>query len=287
MKNLIAVILALAAAIPASAQKLETYPATTTPASTDLLMMGVDVSGTFRTRKITLQNFGTRVGALGILEPHLGNPGTSGFVLSSTTGGVRSWIAQAAAFGNQSANLIFAGPGSGGAAAPSFRAMVEADLPAGSFIDLVDPGADAVLMWQDSDSTVRTAGFAPSAVTTLTGTQTLTNKRHTPRVVSVAYAASVTPNADTTDVLKIGALTGPLTLANPSGTPVEGQTLRIRIPQDGTGNRAITLGNKYRIPTSATSPLAFSTAASAEDKLAVEYDAADDKWDVVQMVPGY
>jgi hypothetical protein len=64
----------------------------------------------------------------------LGNPSASsstpttitiGSGLSLSTGGVLSSIA----FSNQNANLIFAGPSSGSAAAPAFRSMVLADLP--------------------------------------------------------------------------------------------------------------------------------------------------------------
>jgi hypothetical protein len=39
-------------------------------------------------------------------EPALGNPGTSGFVLSSTTGGVRSWVAQTSGVTNSAGNNI-------------------------------------------------------------------------------------------------------------------------------------------------------------------------------------
>lgn len=48
---------------------------------------------------------------------------------------------------NQNPNLVYAGPGSGGAAAPAFRALVAADLPAGSgtvtsvAVSLAVPGA--------------------------------------------------------------------------------------------------------------------------------------------------
>jgi hypothetical protein len=41
----------------------------------------------------TVNFTGATVTGLSAYEPALGNPGTSGFVLSSTTGGVRSWIA--------------------------------------------------------------------------------------------------------------------------------------------------------------------------------------------------
>lgn len=81
-------------------------------------------------------------------------------------------------------------------------------------------------------------------------------------------------------------LTNNITLANPTNS-VNGVTVRWRISQDGTGNRTVTLGNKFKIPSTATSPLPFSTAANAMDILAATYHAGRDKWDVVAFVPGY
>jgi hypothetical protein len=107
------------------------------------------------------------------------------------------------------------------------------------------------------------------------------------RVVSVPYAATVTPNVDTTDLLIIGALTGPLTIANPSGSPTDGQKLLIRVQQDATGGRTVTLGAIYRIPASATIPLAWSTAASKLDFFGAMYNLAALKWDVISLIPGY
>jgi hypothetical protein len=68
---------------------------------------------------------------------------------------------------------------------------------------------------------------------------------------------------------------------------VDGKTLRWRIRQGGTGSRAVTLGNKFVIPSSATSPLSFSTAANVMDILAATYHAGRDKWDVIAFVMGY
>jgi hypothetical protein len=49
----------------------------------------------------------------------------------------------------------------------------------------------------------------------------------------------------------------------------------------------VTLGSKFVIPSSATSPLPFSTAANAMDILAATYHAGRDKWDIIAFVPGY
>jgi hypothetical protein len=104
-------------------------------------------------------------------------------------------------------------------------------------------------------------------------------------VVPLAYASTLNTDASAGDIFDV-TLTGAATLANPTN-PVDGKTLRWRIRQDGTGSRAVTLGNKFQIPSSATTPLPFSTAANAMDVLAATYHADRDKWDVTAFVPGY
>lgn len=102
---------------------------------------------------------------------------------------------------------------------------------------------------------------------------------------SVSYSNTINTDAKSGDMFDI-TLTENSTLANPTN-PVNGQTLRWRITQDGTGNRTVTLGNKFNIPSSATSPLPWSTSANKMDVLAATYHAGRDKWDVVAFVPGY
>ena len=106
-----------------------------------------------------------------------------------------------------------------------------------------------------------------------------------PHVVALTYAATLNTDASAGDIFDV-TLTGAATLANPTN-PVDGKTLRWRIKQDGTGSRAVTLGNKFVIPSSATSPLPFSTAADKTDVLAATYHAGRDKWDIIAFVPGY
>lgn len=110
-------------------------------------------------------------------------------------------------------------------------------------------------------------------------------------VVSVAYASTITPNTATTKILKVGALTGNVTLAIPSGTPYDQQVIEIVWLQDGTGGRTLTLATGYDIPSSSTlsSPISQAnfTAANARTRMAIQYDSASGKWDVVSFVPGY
>ena len=106
-----------------------------------------------------------------------------------------------------------------------------------------------------------------------------------PKVVALTYASSLATDASTGEIFDV-TLTDTATLANPTN-PVDGKTLRWRIKQDATGSRAVTLGDKFVIPTSATSPLPFSTAANKMDVLAATYHAGRDKWDVIAFVMGY
>lgn len=106
-----------------------------------------------------------------------------------------------------------------------------------------------------------------------------------PRVVPLTYGSIVNTDASTGDIFDL-TLTGNATLANPTN-PADGQTVRWRITQDATGGRAVALGDKFVLPSSASSPLPFSTAADKMDLLAATYHAGRDKWDVVAFVMGY
>jgi hypothetical protein len=106
-----------------------------------------------------------------------------------------------------------------------------------------------------------------------------------PIVVTLPYSATVNTNAILGSVFNL-TLTGNVILATPTNG-VDAQTLRWRIRQDATGNRTITLGAGFRIPSSATLPLDWSTVGLNMDILAATYNAIDTRWDVVSVVPGY
>lgn len=111
----------------------------------------------------------------------------------------------------------------------------------------------------------------------LTGTETLTNKRLTARVQVVTSSATVTPNADNDDAVKITAQAAGLTLANPSGTPTNMQAMLIRIKDNGTA-RTITYGSQYRA-IGVTLPV--TTVVSKTLYLGLVWNADDSKWDVI------
>jgi hypothetical protein len=105
-------------------------------------------------------------------------------------------------------------------------------------------------------------------------------------ITSVAYAATVTPNTDTTDILNIGALTGAITIAAPTGTPVDGQKLTIRMLQDGTGGRVVTWNAIYAFGTDVTAAMEPTTLNSKWERI-FEYNATDTKWRATGIVRGF
>lgn len=101
----------------------------------------------------------------------------------------------------------------------------------------------------------------------LTSVQTLTNKRVTSRVVTVTQSATPAINTDNTDVASITGLAQAITsmTTNLSGTPADGDTLLIRLTDDGTG-RAISWGAKFEAST-----IELPTTTVASTMLAVQF----------------
>lgn len=71
-----------------------------------------------------------------------------------------------------------------------------------------------------------------------------TKRALVPRVTGAASSATPTPDADATDLYSLTAQAAAAAFANPTGTPVNGQRLTIRIKDNGTA-RALTYGTAY------------------------------------------
>lgn len=97
-----------------------------------------------------------------------------------------------------------------------------------------------------------------------------------PRVQSVVSSATVTP-VSTNDLVVITAQAEALTLANPTGTAVQGQAMMIRIKDNGTA-RAITFGANYR---ALGVTLPTTTTVNKTTYLGLIYNSTDTKWDVI------
>jgi hypothetical protein len=117
-----------------------------------------------------------------------------------------------------------------------------------------------------------------------TDTQTLTNKRIDKRVTSITSSATPTPNANTDDEYNITALTETATFGAPTGSPINGQTLLIRIKDDGTA-RALAFNAIYRF--SADMPAPTTTTISKTIYLGFIYNSADSKWDCIAYIDRY
>jgi hypothetical protein len=108
----------------------------------------------------------------------------------------------------------------------------------------------------------------------------------TPRVTIVASATSITPNIDTTDVVS-QANTGAaatLTINAPTGTPVNGQKLIIRM--QCTNAQILSFNAIYRSSTDLGFP-ATTSGASKYDYLGFIYNAQATRWDMVSKMFGF
>lgn len=116
--------------------------------------------------------------------------------------------------------------------------------------------------------------------------QTLTNKRITKRVVSMADATSCTPTGDTADIntqTNTQAI-GTLTVNSPSGTPTDGQELFLRFKctnvQTFAWNAIFAGCTTTALPTS-------STGAGKTDLFFFIYNATASKWQIYNAEYGY
>lgn len=111
------------------------------------------------------------------------------------------------------------------------------------------------------------------------GTQTLTNKRITKRVGTTASSSSLTIAGDDVDMYTVTALAADITINAPSGTPTQGQTLLIRLKDNGTG-RLITWNAIFR---AIGVTLPATTTANKTMYVGCIYNTTDSKWDVVSV----
>jgi hypothetical protein len=123
---------------------------------------------------------------------------------------------------------------------------------------------------------------AAGTFTTLIATTNINSTRINPRIGTVASSATITPTGDASDQYNVTALAVAATIAAPSGTPVDGQKLTLRIKDNGTA-RALTWTTSsggYRI---VGTTLPTTTVISKTVYVGCVYNAADVFWDVVAI----
>lgn len=120
------------------------------------------------------------------------------------------------------------------------------------------------------------------AVVGTTDTQTLTNKRVTPKSTTEVSSATPTINTDNTDIHTITALAVAITsmTTNLSGTPTNGQKLIIRILDNATA-RAITWGASF-VSRGATLPT--TTTLSKYLYVGLIWNSTASVWDCVAVI---
>lgn len=100
--------------------------------------------------------------------------------------------------------------------------------------------------------------------------------RNLPSVQSVASAATVTPTAND-DIVVITAQATALTLAAPTGSPVQGQALIIRIKDNGAA-QTIAWNAIYR---AIGVTLPTTTVLSKTTYVGLIYNSDDNRWDAI------
>lgn len=99
--------------------------------------------------------------------------------------------------------------------------------------------ASTMLASHNDDGTINTAGI--TQVTTALNNQSIRNK---PRISVGTSSATLAPNTDSFNIYELSAQATALTIANPTGTPNDGDVIILRLKDNGT-TRAISYGTNY------------------------------------------
>jgi hypothetical protein len=121
--------------------------------------------------------------------------------------------------------------------------------------------------------------LAGASIATYAGAETLTNKRINPRVSTTASTATLTPDISSFDQFNLTAQAAGLTVAAPTGTPVDGNKIMFRFLDNGTA-RGITWNATY---TAIGVTLPTTTVISKMLYVGCIYNAANTRWDVIAV----
>lgn len=141
--------------------------------------------------------------------------------------------------------------------------------------------SSGILTMGTGELRISTPGTNTASVPTLGATQTFTNKYITPQLQSVADAGGTfTPVAITNDMCIATALSQATTIAAPTGSPVQGEKLIIRLKDNGTA-RALTWNAIFR---AVGVTLPTTTVLSKTHYIGCIYNSTDTKWDAIAVV---
>lgn len=130
------------------------------------------------------------------------------------------------------------------------------------------------------NTTAVNPGTGINNVTTNGATQTLTNKRITPRVSSYTNAGSnLNVTNDNYDMYSVSAQSANITIGDSLQTPSNGERKLLRIKDNGTA-RTITWGSSFR---AIGVSLPTTTTANKTLYIGMVYNSADTKWDILAV----
>jgi hypothetical protein len=124
--------------------------------------------------------------------------------------------------------------------------------------------------------------LAGASIVTYTGTETLTNKRINPRISSTTSTATLTVNSDSFDQAVLTAQAVALSVAAPTGTPVNGQKLVLRFKDNATAQTIswTTTSGGFRV---IGCTLPTTTVISKVIYVGCIYNSDETFWDVVSV----
>jgi hypothetical protein len=104
-----------------------------------------------------------------------------------------------------------------------------------------------------------------------------------PRVYSAATAPAAALNTDAYDMMTFYSLAQPLNFANTLGTPHEGQSMYIRLADNGVAGQPLTWSGQYGSAINGVA-LPSSTTIFRTLQMAFRYNVAHAKWEMVAVV---
>ena len=126
--------------------------------------------------------------------------------------------------------------------------------------------------------TTTDAGYKMDVTGQFRATLGITETRIDPRSITTTSTATLTPDVSADDFFTVTAQAATITIANPTGTPVDGQKIIVRIKDNGSA-RTIQYGNQFRGSTDLALPT--TTTVTKTIYLGFVYNSADTKWDLI------
>lgn len=234
---------------------------------------------------------------------------TASNTIDSFTSGIQLWTKKTTTYTAVNGDKIIADTTGG-----SFTITLPASPATGHFVEIVDGGDWTVnnLTIARNGSTIEgsaedllidvkgvgvslvydgttweitpSVGIVPDSQVTFASVQTLSNKRITPRVNNngATTSGTITPTGDLSDQYEILGLTNNITIDPPSGTPVAGQRLTLRIKDNGAV-RSITWNTSAGGYRAVATILPNLTVAGENMYVGCIYNATDNYWDVIAV----